>query len=170
MFSHFQTKFFHHFALMQRDFGNLCKSDQLLLLGKNTPLYVQFVLATYFCASTGQDQLSSLLGKKYCHILEHQATNRHILRKITASEFCHNVPLFNTTADLSIWEKLLKTYANIALDLPSVPHLCLILLYDTNFSMSSHIPDNVYKTQGNQQNFSDSLKGKKLISSIECNP
>lgn len=151
---------------MQRDFGNLCKSDQLLLLGKNTPLYVQFIIATYFCQHTGQDQLSSLLGKQYCHILEQLTINCRLLRKITTKEFCHKVPLFNTTADLPIWEKQLKIFNDIALDPTYVPYLCLILLYDTNFSTSCHIPDNVHENGswdgGNKGGFSDSLKGRKI--------
>ena len=123
---------------MQRDFGNLQKSDQMLLLGKNTSFYVQFILASYFCQKTGQKQLNTIIGNKYCTILEEQTLCRHsMLRKITANEFCRMVQFFKPTADMTLWEKLLERFNDMMLDSSYTPFLLLMILYDTTESKVS---------------------------------
>ena len=160
-----QSKFFRHFALMQRDFGNLLKCDQMLLLGKNTPLYVQFVFASYFCQTTGHEQLSTLIGKKYIVTMENQNTNCHVLKKISATEFCHSVKLFSNTASLTDWEKMLNTFKRIKIESKYIPYLCLLILYDTNNSMfgNSQDDDSSPGSIPNRPKFEDSLKGREIF-------
>ena len=152
---------------MQRDFGNLSKRDQILLLGKNTPLYVQFTLASYFSQQTGHDQLGALLGKKYCAMLEEQTTTCRMLRKITASEFCLSVQFFNTTADTSVWENYLEEFKNIKLDSTYIPYLLLMILYDTNHSQSIE-KESIQVVKDNKDKFEDSLKGSKNHNNLIC--
>ena len=150
---------------MQRDFGNLCKSDQMLLLGKNTPLYLQFVLASYFSQNTGQAQLSTLLGKKYCSMFENQTMGSNMLRRITATEFCHSVHFFSSTAELSIFEKQLEAFNSIKLDPVYIPFVCLMILYDTN--QSTFCPLTKWNSESDpaikRGGFEDSLKGKFIF-------
>ena len=146
---------------MQRDFGNLCKSDQMLLLGKNTPIYLQFVLATYFCQNTGHGQLSSLLGKKYCSMLEDQTTVCNVLKRITVSEFNHRVHFFSSTADLTILEEQLEAFKKLKFDATYIPFLCLMILYDTSqstFSTSAEQKSGI-KIEQCPEVFEDNLKG-----------
>ena len=151
---------------MQRDFGNLCKSDQMLLLGKNTPLYLQLVLASYFSQHTGQAQISTLFGKKYCSMLENQTVGCNMLRRITVTEFCHSVNFFSSTAELSIFEKQLEAFNSIKLDPAYIPYLCLMILYDTNQSTFGRTDNALTERKvesdpaGNGGEFEDSLKGK----------
>ena len=50
-----------HFATSQLLFSSLTKEDQLILLKNNIPLYLQYVLARYFTAESGLDQLNWIL-------------------------------------------------------------------------------------------------------------
>ena len=134
----------------------------MLLLGKATPRYVQFVFATYFCEQTGHKQLCGLLGKKYFNILEGHTTNFSMLRKITTQEFGHKVSLFNTTADLSIWRNLVTTFDDIAFAQSYIPYLCLVLLYDTSYFRNSSDDEIVQKQE--EYKFSSSFKGIKIDS------
>ena len=160
--SFFQSKFFRHFALMHRDFGNLSKPDQMLLLGKNTPLYVQFVFASYFCQTSGHEQLSILLGKKYLTTMENESTSCHVLKKISATEFCHSVKLFTRTASFSAWEKMLDAFKRIKIESRHIPCLCLLILYDTKNSMFGNSQDHELAPDSKiiKPKFEDSLKGK----------
>ena len=151
---------------MHRDFGNLSKPDQMLLLGKNTPLYVQFVFASYFCQTSGHEQLSSLLGKKYLTTMKSESTNCHVLKKISATEFCHSVKLFTRTASFSVWEKMLDTFKRIKIESKYIPCLCLLILYDTNNSTFWNSQDNESSPNSADAGpkFEDNLKGIKEIS------
>ena len=146
---------------MQRDFGNLSKADQMLLLGKNTPLYVQFVFASYFCKTTGHEQLSTLLGNKYFTTLEDQNTSCHVLKKISASEFIHSVELFNSTANHASWKNLLDSFKQIKIDKKYIPYLCVLILYDTKNSIFGNSQNDEFSLSSKivQPKFEDSLKG-----------
>eukprot|EP00095_Tigriopus_kingsejongensis_P003147 maker-scaffold662_size116868-snap-gene-0.16 protein:Tk03147 transcript:maker-scaffold662_size116868-snap-gene-0.16-mRNA-1 annotation:"achain thyroid hormone beta dna binding domain homodimer with inverted palindrome tre" len=52
---------FKQFAQNLPCFRALCKADQLTLLERNTPLFVLYILAQYFGASSGEEQLQWLL-------------------------------------------------------------------------------------------------------------
>ena len=147
---------------MQRDFGNLSKADQMLLLGKNTPLYVQFVFASYFCETTGHGQLSTLVGKKYFTMFEDQNTSCHVLKKISASEFSHSVELFNSTANHASWEKMLDSFKRIKIHKNYIPYLCVLILYDTKSSIFGNSQSNELSIGSKivPSKFEDSLKGK----------
>jgi hypothetical protein len=49
------------FAASQYLFSSLCKEDQTILLKNNIPLYLQYIIARYFTADTGFEQLSWIL-------------------------------------------------------------------------------------------------------------
>lgn len=53
---------FRHFALMHQEFLRLPKSDQRKLLSRNTPLFIQYVIARYITGETGYEQIGWLLG------------------------------------------------------------------------------------------------------------
>ena len=150
---------------MHRDFGNLSKPDQMLLLGKNTPLYVQFVFASYFCQTSGHEQLTSLLGKKYLTTMKSESTNCHVLKKISATEFCHSVKLFTRTASFPVWEKMLDTFKRIKIESKYIPCLCLLILYDTNNSTfwSSQDHESSPDSTAARPKFEDNLKSKNEI-------
>ena len=57
--THFKT-----FAVSQKDFADLPKEDQDLLLAENTPLFVNFVLSNYIMADSGLDQIVWILGPR----------------------------------------------------------------------------------------------------------
>ena len=52
------------FASAQITFSSLNREDQIILLKNNVPLYLQYIIARYFSAATGLDQLSWILGPK----------------------------------------------------------------------------------------------------------
>ena len=57
-------KHFKNFAVSQREFSDLPKEDQDLLLVENMPLFVNFVLSNYIMADSGLDQIVWILGPR----------------------------------------------------------------------------------------------------------
>jgi hypothetical protein len=49
------------FALSQKMFASLSTNDQNVLLRSNIPLYIQYILARYFCAESGLEQFAWLM-------------------------------------------------------------------------------------------------------------
>jgi len=49
------------FVFSQPSFASLQRADQIYLLKNNIPLYLQYVLARYFTAETGLEQVSRIL-------------------------------------------------------------------------------------------------------------
>ena len=157
---------------MQRDFGNLCKADQRFLLGKNTPLFVQFILATYFCSATGQDQLHCLLGNRHSIMPESKSNSHNIVRKIDPSELCYRLSLFNASANLKVWNGYLNAFSKFTLHPSLVPYMWQIILYDKIISISTPDDEAIFlggsknvneqpaRERVKQSDFEDTLKGK----------
>jgi len=82
------------FASSQLVFSSLDREDQNVLLKSNVPLYLQYIVARYFSAATGVDQLS--------WILEGQLSFESIevvqrLHRISLAEFDLSVQMFAST-------------------------------------------------------------------------
>ena len=57
-------KHFKNFAVSQKEFADLPKEDQDILLAENIPLFVNFVLSNYIMADSGLDQIVWILGPR----------------------------------------------------------------------------------------------------------
>ncbi len=55
------ARLLRHFALLQPEFAELSRHDQRQLLGRNAPLFLQFVLGRYLTAKTPAEQVSGFL-------------------------------------------------------------------------------------------------------------
>ena len=87
---------FKHFALLHKEFLSLPKGDQRKLLQRNTPLYIQYILARYITAHSGEEQISWLLGKE---ALENYDTKEDINKK-TLKRLNQHLNLFNIVAPI----------------------------------------------------------------------
>jgi hypothetical protein len=92
------------FAFSQKLFQSLRVEDQKKLLSKNIPLYLQYVLARYFCSETGIEQLSWLLEG---HIPIQTIEEINSLRCLDFNELNHTMELFGA-------EKYAEHYYNSA--------------------------------------------------------
>ena len=121
------------FAGVQFLFQSLCKEDQATLLKNNIPLYLQYVLARYFSADSGLEQLNWILeGQMSIDSIE-TVTN---LKRIRLSEFNTSVDLFPTSEMFEIFSHCVD---NIGMFYPFPQHcnglIANMLLY--------HIDENI---------------------------
>jgi hypothetical protein len=89
MVTEFATALFH--------FKTLHPDDQVALLKCNIPLYLQYILARYFCAKTGIEQLSWILEGQLSTLMHDDSG---FLRRIGLHEFNLSAGLF-ASADMS---------------------------------------------------------------------
>jgi hypothetical protein len=90
------------FAASQFLFKNLIKDDQILLLKNNIPLYLQYVMARYFSAETGIEQLNWILeGQLVIESIE-EITK---LTRIGLTEFNSTVNLFPTSEAAELYSR-----------------------------------------------------------------
>ena len=90
------------FAASQFLFKNLTKEDQVMLLKNNIPLYLQYVMARYFSAETGIEQLNWILeGQLVIESLE-EITK---LTRIGLTEFNSTVNLFPTSEAVELYSR-----------------------------------------------------------------
>jgi hypothetical protein len=105
------------FASSQLLFSSLTKEDQIILLKNNVPLYLQYIIARYFSAATGLDQLSWILeGQISIDSIEEVTT----LSKISLTEYNLQVDLFHSS---NVTELYLSSVENIGLYYP-FPQQC----------------------------------------------
>ena len=122
------------FASSQFLFSSLCKEDQTALLKNNIPLYLQYVLARYFSADTGLEQLNWILEGQICIESIEVVTS---LNRISLREFNASVNLFHKSETLEIFSHLAE---NIGM-FYSLPQHCNglianMLLYLTDETMT----------------------------------
>ena len=87
---------FKHFALLHKEFLSLPKGDQRKLLQRNTPLYIQYILARYITANSGEEQICWLLGKNALE--DYEAIED--LQKKTLKRLNQHLNLFNIVAPI----------------------------------------------------------------------
>ncbi len=127
------------FASSQFLFSSLCKEDQTTLLKNNIPLYLQYVLARYFSADTGLEQLNWILEGQICIESIEVVTS---LSRISLREFNASVNLFSKSETLEIFSHLVE---NIGM-FYSLPQHCNglianMLLYLTDDTMAGNLKE-----------------------------
>ena len=127
-------------------FQSLCKEDQATLLKNNIPLYLQYILARYFSAETGLEQLNWILEGQLCMDSMETVSS---LKQIRLKEYNTSVDLFPTSEMVEVYSHYVD---NIGMFYP-FPHHCNGLLANM---ILYHIDDNI----------SGSLREEKRISCI----
>ncbi len=127
------------FASSQFLFSSLCQEDQTTLLKNNIPLYLQYVLARYFSADTGLEQLNWILEGQICIESIEVVTS---LSRISLREFNASVNLFIKSETLEIFSHLVE---NIGM-FYSLPQHCNglianMLLYLTDDTMTGKLKE-----------------------------
>ncbi len=127
------------FASSQFLFSSLCKEDQTTLLKNNIPLYLQYVLARYFSADTGLEQLNWILEGQICMESIEVVTS---LSRISLREFNASVNLFSKSETLEIFSHLVE---NIGMFYPLPQHcnglIANMLLYLTDDTMAGNLKE-----------------------------
>ena len=127
------------FASSQFLFKSLCKEDQLTLLKNNIPLYLQYVMARYFSAETGIEQLNWILEGQFTIESIEEISN---LRMISLKEFNCTVNLFPTTESAELYSRLSE---NIGMFYPFPQHcsglIANMLLYHTDENISQQLQE-----------------------------
>jgi hypothetical protein len=93
------------FAFSQPTFASLTKQDQNVLLGNNVPLYIQYILARYFSAESGLEQISWVMEGQISLQSIEEVQNLHF---IGLREFNEKTQVIETEP----LEKLYKCYSN----------------------------------------------------------
>ncbi len=105
------------FALSQKMFASLSTNDQNVLLRSNIPLYIQYILARYFCAESGLEQ--------FAWLMEGQISVRSIDE---IQNMCHiGLREFNASTKIiqtEMREKLYKRQGKNAATLCEFPQQC----------------------------------------------
>ena len=118
------SKRFRHFALLQRPFVMLSKTDQRLLLSHNGPRYIQLILGTYHNAPNAQAQMAALFGT-HCAGGAEESTS---LKKISLQELNDVTKMFEEVSEIFVLRSLYNEIGTI----PTVihPYLALTILYN----------------------------------------
>lgn len=122
------------FTLTQSHFISLCPEDQRTLQKNNLPLYLQYIIARYFCAESGMEQLSWLLeGHIPCQSIEEIQR----LKFVEYDEINGQTSLLGLQAASEKYKHLLKQ-VGISYPFPSHynPLLVNALLYYTDDTMT----------------------------------
>jgi hypothetical protein len=127
------------FASSQFVFLSLSKEDQFTLLKNNIPLYLQYIMARYFSADNGLEQINWILeGQIYIDSIE-EVTQ---LCKIRLREYNATVCMFPMAGDVDMYSHFCD---NIGLFYPFPQHcnglIANMLLYYTNESMVNELRD-----------------------------
>ena len=124
---------FRHMALMNLDFCQLSLGDQRKLLARNTPLFIQYVLARYFTAETGYEQLSWLLG---FHTPKMSTKEQSFIKKISLKRANQHLNLFHFGAYLDTYREFAQRLNVRTLRYKCTAIWCHIILYQTDHSMT----------------------------------
>jgi len=121
------------FAYSQFLFSSLSREDQTTLLKNNIPLYLQYILARYFSADTGVEQLNWILEGQICIESIEMVTS---LSRISLKEYNTSVNLFLSSQMLELFS---SCAAQIGLFYPFPQHcnglIANMLLYYTDKSI-----------------------------------
>jgi len=127
------------FASAQVTFSSLMREDQIVLLKNNIPLYLQYIIARYFSAGTGLDQLS--------WILEGQLSFDSIeivkgLRKISFPEYNRTVQLFLSSEIADVYSHHIN---NVGIHYPFPQHcnglIANMLLYFPDSAVTKELKE-----------------------------
>jgi hypothetical protein len=116
---------FRLFAMRLPCFQLLPFTDQRELLMKNITLYVQYILAQYFGAKDGEDQLKWVLGDDFRDSIDPPVG---AARKVGLPSFSRKVGLFRSTADTGTYETLSSQVSNLGLQPFHNPLVAVLLL------------------------------------------
>lgn len=94
---------FRHFAILHKDFLRLSKSDQRKLLLRNTPLYIQYLLARYFTAADGLSQITWLLSPQ--HTPDLKPCESRGIQRVSFNRFNKMIHLFRKDAMLDMYKE-----------------------------------------------------------------
>ena len=125
------------FAASQFLFKSLTKEDQITLLKNNVPLYIQYVMARYFSAETGIEQVNWILeGQLIMESLEEISK----LTRISLNEFNTTVQMFPTSEAAELYSRYSE---NVGMFYPFSQHcsglVANMLLFYTNDSMTDEL-------------------------------
>ena len=135
-------------CLRFRQFVRLCKSDQRQLLARNTSLFIQLLLACYFGAFNGAEQLGFVLNyRQQQHIkeeVEDQTVGRERRHEIIHSNI-HSLNsicnLFKPDTDLLHYSRLINEVKTLQLDgIEQQAILAYIVLFDYDSTMNLKDP------------------------------
>lgn len=127
---------FRHFALQQKEFCQLSKHDQRLLLARNSPLYIQLYMGCYFGAATGVRQKD--LIKQYQIITKHKETTNS--NYINLFQFNAMIKLFREDADLDGYIRqvdVFKTQEFTTIETRSLLSYMILFDHDESLKLSS---------------------------------
>ena len=127
------------FAMSQYLFSSLSKQDQNLLLNNNIPLYIQYILARYFSAETGLEQLNWITeGQIYLDSIEVVTS----LSRISLKEYNNSA---NILPSLELVELFSQFSANIGMFYPFPEHcnglIANMILYQIDDNISSRLQE-----------------------------
>ena len=127
------------FASSQFLFSSLCKEDQTTLLKNNIPLYLQYILARYFSAETGLEQLNWILeGQINIESIEMVTS----LSRVGLKEYNTSVNLFPTSEMVEIFSHYVR---NIGLFYPFPQHcnglIANMILYYVDESIAGKLKE-----------------------------
>ena len=127
------------FAASQFLFSSLCKEDQATLLKNNIPLYLQYILARYFSAETGMEQLNWIMeGQINIESIEMVTS----LSRVGLKEYNTSVNLFPTSEMVEIFSHYV---GNIGLFYPFPQHcnglIANMLLYYVDESIAGNLKE-----------------------------
>ena len=127
------------FASSQFLFKSLCREDQVTLLKNNIPLYLQYVMARYFSAETGIEQLNWILEGQFTIESIEEISN---LRRISLKEFNATVNMFPNTEAAELYSRLSE---NIGMFYPFPQHcsglIANMLLFHVDDSMVGEVKE-----------------------------
>ena len=115
---------FKHFALSREEFLGLSKYDQRRLFHQNTPIYVQFVLAMYFNAKSGWQQLQILPG------IDPISTEVFKYKHVTFAKFQQDLQLFHPNQETINYENLIYDPCFQKVRQDDFPLLAILILFN----------------------------------------
>ena len=118
------SKRFRHFALLQRAFVMLSKTDQRLLLSHNGPRFIQLVLGAYHNAPTAQAQMAALFGTHCAGGAEEFTSSK----KISLQELNDGTKMFEEVSEIFVLRSLYNEMGTFPASIH--PYLALTILYN----------------------------------------
>lgn len=121
---------FRHFAIINKDFVNLSKDDQRKLLARNTPLYIQYMLARYITGETGFEQLEWMLGVT---LPKHLSSDEKVnLRKVSLKKLVKHLNLFHLGANIDNYAEFAKRLNIRGIGYKCTAVWCHLILFQTD--------------------------------------
>lgn len=125
------AKLFADFALLQPEFTALSTADQRILLCRNTPLFIQYLVARYFHASTGMEQLQWMVASK---LSPQPVSYKDDVFTVSPHRFNEAVKIFAKDASLESYERFGKFITeNSVFDFRCNSLVAMACLYSTSF-------------------------------------